>query len=73
MAEVVQLHTENADAIALIEGVAERLRSGETTSVAIVEVLRGRQVAMAWSQSADGSYHLLNSGAARLAARLALD
>lgn len=73
MADIIALHTPNADALKLVEDVAGRLRSGESIAVALVEVRKGREVATAWSQSPDGSYHLLNSGAARLAARLALD
>jgi hypothetical protein len=61
----------NEDAIALVEGLLERLRSGESVAVAFVEVFRNRSVATAWCESE--SYHLLNSGAAGLAARLAMD
>lgn len=61
----------NDDAIELVEGLLERLRSGDALAVAIVEVRRDREVATAYSAS--DQYHYLNSGAARLAARLALD
>lgn len=61
----------NSDAIELVEGTLERLKRGDVTSVAIVEVRRGRSVAHRYSKSVD--YHLLNSGAARLAACLATD
>ena len=61
----------NSDAIALIEGTLERLRSGETVAVAVVEVLADGAVVTHYSESE--YYHQLNSGAARLAARLALD
>jgi len=71
--EVIGLHTPNTEALKLVEDVAERLRSGESIAVALIEVRKGRTVATAWSQPPDGAYHLLNSGAARLAARLALD
>lgn len=63
----------NDDAIALVEGLLERLKAGEAISVAIVEVLKGRTVTTAWADSPDGNYHLLNSGAARLAHRLAAE
>lgn len=61
----------NDDAIQLVEGLLERLRSGEALAVAIVEVQKGGNVATAFSKGLH--YHALNSGAARLAARLALD
>ncbi len=61
----------NKDAIEMIEGLLERLKAGESVAVAFVEVFRDRSVAHAWSDSA--SYHLLNSGAAGLAARIAMD
>lgn len=73
MPEIIALHVPNAEALRLVEDVAERLRSGESIAVALVEVRKGRTVATAWSQPPDGAYHLLNSGAARLASRLALD
>lgn len=61
----------NSDAVELVEGLLERLRSGEAVAVALVEVQKGNVVATAFSKSM--YYHQLNSGAARLAARLALD
>lgn len=61
----------NEDAIQLVEGVLERLRSGEVLAVAVVEVQKGGNVATAFSKATH--YHALNSGAARLAAQLALD
>jgi hypothetical protein len=60
----------NAEAIELVEGLLSRLRSGESTAVAFVEVLKGRVVATAFANDGQ-SYHTLNSGAARLAARFA--
>lgn len=59
----------NSDAIELVEEVLSHLRSGEAVAVAIVEVLKAGNVAT--SYCASQSYHQLNSGAARLAARLA--
>lgn len=61
----------NGDAIELAEGLLERLRSGEAIAVAFVEVGADGSVGTAYSKSS--SYHLLNSGAARLASRLAID
>lgn len=61
----------NHDAVLLIEGVLERLKSGKSVAVAVVEVLDRSDVACAFSRST--YYHQLNSGAARLAARLAAD
>lgn len=81
MAEVVELRvvpTErpapyvNADAVALVEGLLERLKSGHSVSVAMAEVYaEGGIVATAYS--AGDRYHQLCSGCARLAARIALD
>lgn len=61
----------NDDAIELVSGVLERLRKGETIAVAVVEVLSAGGVGTHYSKS--DKYHQLNSGVARLAARLALD
>ena len=61
--------TKNGDAIELCEGLLERLRSGESVSIAFVEVKRSRVVATAWSKS--DTFHFLNSGAAILATRIA--
>lgn len=70
---VVSLHAApslvSEDALELAEQVLARIRSGETVSLAVVEVRKDRSVACAWSQG--DSYHRLNSGAARLANRLA--
>lgn len=71
MPELVNITEPNAHALELIEACAERLRSGESIAVALVEVRKGRTVGSAWSEAPDGSYHLLNSGVARLAHRLA--
>lgn len=59
----------NADAIEMIEGVLEELRSGAATAVAFVVVKADGCVATAWSKSQ--SYHLLTSGAATLLTRIA--
>ena len=73
MSKVVPLHLAdepvNEDAVQMIEGLLERLRSGEAVAVAVVEVMKAGTVATAYSTSF--SYHQLNSGAARLASRLA--
>lgn len=53
---------------ATVERLLERIKSGEVNGVAIVEAGDGR-VATYWT---GGSYHHLNSGAATLAARIAL-
>lgn len=72
LAEVVAIRAEvNASAVSLVEEVLERLRSGVTLAVAVVEVKKGRLVATGWVDSPSGSYHELNSGAATLASRLA--
>ncbi len=63
--------TVNADAIELIEGTLERLKSGEVVAVAVVEVLREAGVANHYSQS--DRYFELMAGVARLQARLAVD
>lgn len=73
MSKVVPLHLAaeavNEDGVKLIEGLLERLRSGEAVAVAVVEVMKAGTVATAYSASS--SYHQLNSGAARLSSRLA--
>ncbi len=61
----------NQDALKLAEEMLARIRSGETISIGLVEVLRGRTVITAASKGE--AYHLLNSGAARLAATLAME
>lgn len=59
----------NQAAIDLAEEVLGRLRSGETIAFAVVEVRKARTVATGYV--AADQYHLLNSGAARLAVRIA--
>lgn len=61
----------NLDAIELLEGTLARLRRGESVAVALVEVFANGGVGTAYCKS--NHYHQLNSGAARLAARLAVD
>lgn len=61
----------NEEAIELVEGVLERLKTGKSLAIAIVEVYSTNEVGTAYSKS--NKYHHLNSGAARLAARLAVD
>lgn len=62
----------NEDAVALVEGLLERLRSGHSIAVGLAEVYAdGKTVATAYSKS--DVYHPLCSGCARLAARIALD
>ena len=55
----------------LLEDVLRMAKDGDITAVAIVLVHRGRKTSGAWTSGAD--YHLLNSGAARLATKLAMD
>lgn len=74
MAEVLSLVSAPPEAIDpdLLERAEEllaRVKSGETLALATVEVQRGRIVQTGWSDN--GYYHELNSGAARLANRLA--
>lgn len=61
----------NRCAIEMVEGLLERLRSGEAVAVALVEVKADGFVATGYSKSRH--YHHLNSGAATLAHRLAGD
>lgn len=61
----------NKNAIELVEEILVRLKSGESVAFGFVEVRKARTVATGYSDCKDGAYHLLNSGAARLAARLA--
>ncbi|MGE0751850.1 MAG: hypothetical protein AB7F39_06685 [Variibacter sp.] len=60
----------NMDAIKLAEEALHRLKSGRSCALAVVLVDEDGCVTAAWSRST--SYHQLNSGAARLAARIAL-
>lgn len=57
--------------IEVLEDCLARAREGEILAVAVVEVRRGRAVASHWTQG--DHYHLLHSGAQRLAHRLAAD
>ena len=61
----------NTDAIDIVERLLARLKSGAVVDVAIVEVASDGTVSDEWSGKR--SYHLLNSGAARLAHRLAAE
>lgn len=64
--------TVNLDAIASVEGLLARLKSGEAVAAAFVEVsAQPGVVGVYYSPSSD--YHRLCSGCARLAARIALD
>lgn len=57
------------DIIDLLEEALERAKAGESVGIGIIEVRVGRTVATALSYT--DCYHLLMSGAARLAHRLA--
>ncbi len=62
----------NQEAVDLVEGLLERLKSGHSVAVGLVEVYAdGSTVATAYSNS--HTYHQMCSGCARLAARIALD
>ncbi|MCV9940924.1 hypothetical protein OIU35_31625 [Boseaceae bacterium BT-24-1] len=61
----------NESALELVEETMARVKTGEVIAVAIIEVRKARTVATSISTSS--AYHELNSGAARLAARLATD
>ena len=75
MAEVAKLTVAerevNEDAAEMLRSLLARVESGEVVAVAIVEVKRAGVVATGFSNSRSGHYHALNSGAARLANRLA--
>ena len=58
----------DGDLVAFVEDLLARVKSGETIGLAIVEADRARNVSCGWS---GGSYHLINSGAARLAHKMA--
>lgn len=62
----------NHDAIQLMEGVLDRLRSGEVVAVGLVEVKQRGVVGTAYS-AGTGWYHELSSGAATLAVRFATE
>ena len=59
----------DADAIERVEGLLERLRSGESVACAVVEVRPGSEIATWWP--ANVRHHELLSGAAALMTRLA--
>jgi len=61
----------NGDAAEMLRALLGRIESGEAIAVAFVEVKRAGVVATGYSNSRNGCYHALNSGAARLAHRLA--
>lgn len=69
MADVISIGA-NMDAIELVQTALDALRSGNVIAVAVVMVDKDmRTVSTGWSRSK--AYHQLNSGAARLSARLA--
>lgn len=57
------------DVLALAEEVVERVKAGETVSLAVVEVHPAGNVS--WRRVTERNYHALNSGCARLAAAMA--
>jgi hypothetical protein len=61
--------TVNQSVVDVVEDALAKAKSGEATAIAVVMVLRGRETLTYVSKSND--YHMLNSGAAILAARLA--
>lgn len=61
----------NQQAIDACKQLLARLENGEAVAAAFIEVGRAGEVATAWFNSDDGCYHSLNSGAARLASRIA--
>ena len=63
--------TLNHKAIEIVEGLLDRLKSGQSVSAALVEVYADGSVATFYSSG--DTYHRLNSGCATLAARIALD
>ena len=73
MGEVVAIESvkfdECAEVVNFLRESLERAENGEVLAVALVEVRRGGAVATAWT--CGNSHHFLNSGAARLASRLA--
>lgn len=66
---VVPFPPSYADALDLADGCIERIKSGRTRALALVEVLDDGTVFTAWSQTGN-QYHELNSGVAILAFRL---
>lgn len=64
-------HLVDPNLIAALEGLLERAKEGKALAVGFIEVCDNGDVCTFYSKGR--SYHQLNSGAARLAARLALD
>jgi len=58
------------DLLEYIEALLERVLAGKTVAIATVEVEQANTVAVGFCNNGN-HYHQLNSGAARLAARLA--
>lgn len=63
--------TINQDAVQIAQDLLDGCLSGDIVALAAVAVHRGGDVANAYSKS--DRYHQLNSGVARLAARMAAD
>lgn len=61
----------NQSALEMAQSLVERIKSGEVVTIAVVEVRADKVIAAACSDRPVGTYHLLNSGAARLAHMLA--
>lgn len=61
----------NVEAIGMVSDLLDDLRSGEVRAIGFVAVKRGGFVSTGFSNSPEGSYHAITSGAAVLAARLA--
>lgn len=70
---VKPLHAPDKDVVAKLEDLLNRAKSGELKALAYVVVEVEGQVGTGWVQVADfsGYYHLLNSGCASLATRIA--
>lgn len=72
MAEVVEINPfVNADAVDMLRDALRKAEGGEVVACAVVLVAPGRVVMTASCKS--NHYHELNSGAARLAAQLAME
>lgn len=65
------LEQPNPELVPYIEEILERAKRGEVVAVGVVEVERGGRVAVGFCHM--NQYHQLNSGAARLSARLATE
>lgn len=61
----------NEEAVEAIEELLSRVKSGEVLAVAYVAVEKRRSVAYEYVLHESGTYHMLNSGVARLAHVLA--